>query len=266
MSSSFPFNDVRVRFSGETDDGVTRDHNEDYFFLPDEEMVGIVADGMGGHACGEVAAQMAVETIIEHFRMTADEIQVTWPFKIGHGRHNETRMSTAIQLANQLIYEDGQNTPGRKGMGTTIVSILFDEDYAMLAHVGDSRIYRIRQREREITQLTEDHAFVTDYARMKGISLREAQEIVHQSNVVSRALGMKDVVKVDLQRVAPGLGDIFLLCTDGLTDMIDDEEILEIALRQPNLDRTCDELIAAANRAGGKDNITVILARIEPAD
>jgi len=266
MSTSFPFNYMRVRFAGETDVGRKRDHNEDYFFLPDEEMIGIVADGMGGHASGEVASQMAVDTVMDYFRKTAEDLQVTWPFQIGHGRHNETRMSTAIQLANQLIYEDGQATPGRKGMGTTIVSILFDEDYAMLAHVGDSRIYRLRAREHEITQLTEDHAFVTDYARMKGITVREAQQTVRQSNVVSRALGMKSVVKVDVQRVAPGIGDIFLLCTDGLTDMVEDEDILEIVLNQQNLDRACDDLIEAANQAGGKDNITVILARIEPQD
>ncbi|MFH2007415.1 MAG: Stp1/IreP family PP2C-type Ser/Thr phosphatase [bacterium] len=264
MSTSFPFNHWRVRFSGETDVGRKRDHNEDYFFLPDEEMIGIVADGMGGHACGEVASEMAVETVIKYFRDTSDDPEVTWPFKVGHGRHNENRMATSVMLANQLIYEGGQNVEGQKGMGTTIVVILFDDDYAMLAHVGDSRIYRLRERDREIVQLTEDHAFVTDYARMKGISIQEAAETVHQSNVVSRALGMKDKVKVDVQRVAPGLGDIFLLCTDGLTDMVTDEEILEITLAQPNLDRACDDLIEAANRAGGKDNITVILARIEP--
>ena len=263
MSTSFPFNNMRVRFAGETDVGRKRDHNEDFFYLPDREMLGIVADGMGGHASGEVAAEMAVTTVIEYFRTTLEDVQVTWPFKVGHGRHNEMRLSTAIQLANQLIFEDGQAHEERKGMGTTIVSILFDDDYAMLAHVGDSRIYRLRSREREITQLTEDHAFVTDYARMKGISLKEAAETVKQGNVVSRALGMKSVVKVDVQRVAPGIGDTFLLCTDGLTDMVEDEGILEIVLAQPNLDRACDDLIAAANKAGGKDNITVILARIE---
>ncbi len=266
MSTSFPFNNWRVRFSGETDVGRKRDHNEDYFYLPDEEMIGIVADGMGGHACGEVASEMAVETVIKYFRDTQDDAQVTWPFKVGHGRHNENRMATSVMLANQLIFEEGQATKERKGMGTTIVVILFDEDYAMLAHVGDSRIYRLREQEREIVQLTEDHAFVTDYARMKGITIAEAQHTVHQSNVVSRALGMKEEVKVDVQRVAPGLGDIFLLCTDGLTDMVSDQEILEVTLAQPNLDRACDDLIEAANKAGGKDNITVVLARIEPQD
>ena len=264
MSTSFPFNSWRVRFSGETDVGRKRDHNEDYFFLPDNEMIGIVADGMGGHASGEVASEMAVTTVMDYFRRTYDEVAVTWPFKMGHGRHNENRMATSVMLANQLIYEDGMSNPERKGMGTTLVVILFDEDYAMLAHVGDSRIYRLRERENEIVQLTEDHAFVTDYARMKGISIQEAAQTVHQSNVVSRALGMKENVKVDVARVAPGLGDVFLLCTDGLTDMLTDDEILQIVIAQPNLDRACDALIAAANQAGGKDNITVILARIEP--
>lgn len=264
MSTSFPFSAMRVRFAGETDVGRKRDHNEDYFYLPDDEILGIVADGMGGHASGEVASEMAVKTVIDYFRKTQDDAQVTWPFQIGHGRHNEMRMSTAIQLANQLVYEDGQAVEARKGMGTTIVAILFAEDYAMLAHVGDSRIYRLRSREREITQLTEDHAFVTDYARMKGISIKEASQTVRQGNVVSRALGMKDVVKVDVQRVAPGIGDVFLLCTDGLTDMVEDEGILDIVLSQNSLDKACDDLIEAANQAGGKDNTTIILARIEP--
>jgi PPM family protein phosphatase len=263
VSTSFPFHGMRVRFAGETDVGRKRDHNEDYFFLPDDEMIAIVADGMGGHASGEVASQMAVETVIGFFRASAEDAEVTWPFKVGYGRHNENRLASSIMLANQKIYDDAQVTSGRKGMGTTIVSILFDDDYVMLAHVGDSRIYRVRERDREITQLTEDHSFVTDYARMKGITQQEAIATLQQKNVISRALGMKPSVKVDVRRLAPGIGDVFLLCTDGLTDMVSDPEILEIVLGQPNLDRCCDALIKAANAAGGKDNITVILARIE---
>lgn len=263
MSTSFPFNGMRVRFAGETDVGRKRDHNEDAFFLPDEEMLAIVADGMGGHASGEVASAMAVETVTGYFKGSSADTEVTWPFKIGYGRHNENRLITSIMLANQKIYQDAQVTEGRKGMGTTIVSILFDEDYAMVAHVGDSRIYRIREREREVQQITEDHSFVTDYARMKKISIQEAMGTLRQKNVISRALGMKESVKVDVQKVHPGVGDVFLLCTDGLTDMVSDEGLLEITLGEQNLDRACDALIKAANEAGGKDNITVILARVE---
>lgn len=262
MSTSFPFNRMRVRFAGETDVGKTRDHNEDYFYIPTEERFGIVADGMGGHASGEVASKMAVETVVEYFENTAKHQEVTWPYKMGHGRMNQNRLRTSIMLANQKIYEAAQDDAACRGMGTTIVSILFDEDYALLAHVGDSRIYRIR--ESGIVQLTEDHSMLNDYAKMKGISLEEAEATLHQGNVVSRALGMKPVVKVDILRINPGLGDIFLLCTDGLTDLCPDEQIYQLVMSERKLDNVCDHLIDAANDAGGKDNITVVLARMEP--
>ena len=262
MSTSFPFSNVRVRFAGETDVGKTRDHNEDNFYLPTEERFAIVADGMGGHAAGEVAAQIAVDTIVEYFRNTAEDQDVTWPYKIGHGRLSENRLVTSIMLSNQRIHEQAKENLAAKGMGTTVVSILFEEDYALLAHVGDSRIYRIRQT--EIVQVTEDHSFLNDYAKMKGITLAEAEQTVHQSNIVSRALGMRPMVKVDVIRVNPSVGDVFLLCTDGLSDMISDEMIHRIVISEPKLDRTCELLIDAANEAGGKDNITVILARVEP--
>jgi protein phosphatase len=253
---------MRVRFAGETDVGKTRDHNEDYFYIPTEERFGIVADGMGGHASGEVASKMAVETVVDYFARTSRDQEVTWPYKMGHGRLNENRLATSIMLANQKIHEKAQEDPACRGMGTTIVSILFDEDYALLAHVGDSRIYRIRQS--GIVQLTEDHSFLNDYAKLKGITVEEAEATLHQKNVVSRALGMKPVVKVDILRITPGVGDIFLLCTDGLTDLCSDEEIYQIVLSEPKLDNVCDKLIDAANDAGGKDNITVELARMEP--
>ncbi len=261
MSTSFPYNRMRVRFAGETDVGKTRDHNEDFFYLPTEERLGIAADGMGGHASGEVASKMAVETIVEYFANTAKRQDVTWPYKMGHGRMNENRLRTGIMLANQKIYEAAQEDAACRGMGTTIVAILFDEDYALLAHVGDSRIYRIR--ESGIVQLTEDHSFLNDYAKMKGITVEEAEATLHQKNVVSRALGMKPVVNVDIHRINPGVGDTFLLCTDGLTDMCTDEEIFWTIMNGKKLDNICDSLIDAANDAGGKDNITVVLARME---
>ncbi len=264
MSTSFPFNHMRVRFAGETDVGKTRDHNEDAFYLPVEERFAIVADGMGRHASGEVASQLAVETIVEHFQRTAEDQDVTWPYKMGHGRMSENRLVVSIMLANQKIYEQAQANPAYKGMGTTVVSVLFEEDFALLAHVGDSRIYRLRPA--EIVQLTQDHSFLNEYARMKGITVAEAQSMLRQKNVISRALGMKPMVKVDVVRVNPSLGDVYLLCTDGLTDMISDEAIHRIVFSEEKLDKVCDMLIDAANEAGGKDNITVVLARIEPQD
>lgn len=253
---------MRVRFAGDTDVGRKRTHNEDFFYLPTEERFAIVADGMGGHASGEVASKMAVETVVRYFLSTAEDRDLTWPFKMGHGRMNENRLHTSIMMANQLIHERAQNDQGCRGMGTTIVTILFDEDYALLGHVGDSRVYRIRDT--EILQLTEDHSFLNDYAKMKGISVEEAEQTLSQKNVISRALGMKPVVKVDVHRFNPSLDDIFLLCTDGLSGMVPDPDIHRIVMSEPSLDKAVDKLIEAANGAGGVDNITAVLTRIEP--
>ena len=196
MSSSFPMRNMRVRFSGETNIGLKRAHNEDSFFLPEEAKLAIVADGMGGHASGEVASKMAVDTVAEHFRNTAEDAELTWPYKLdGPDKYDANRLTTGIKLANLRIYDKAQKDENCHGMGTTIVATLFLDDKVLIGHVGDSRVYRFRDG--QLMQLTEDHSLLNDYIRMKRLAADDVGKFPHK-NVIVRALGMKESVQVDL--------------------------------------------------------------------
>jgi serine/threonine protein phosphatase PrpC len=263
MSSSFPLDGMRVRFAGDSNVGMKRAHNEDSFYLPESERLAIVADGMGGHASGEVASRMAVETISGFFKATQEEQQLTWPFKMDKGhRYDVNRMITAIKLANLKIHEQAQKDPRCHGMGTTVVSALFIDDALVVGHVGDSRLYR--RRDGVLEQITEDHSLLNDYIKMKHLSPDEIAAFPHK-NVIVRALGMKDTVQVDVHLDTPKLGDVYLICSDGLSGMIKDEDMSEMAANEPDLDALCEKLITTANKNGGLDNITVVAVRLEQA-
>jgi protein phosphatase len=243
--------------------GMKRAHNEDSFYLPESERLAIVADGMGGHASGEVASRMAVETISGFFKATQEEQQLTWPFKMDKGhRYDVNRMVTAIKLANLKIHEQAQKDPRCHGMGTTVVSALFLDDALVVGHVGDSRLYR--RRDGAFEQITEDHSLLNDYIKMKHLSPDEIAAFPHK-NVIVRALGMKDTVQVDVHVDAPRMGDVYLICSDGLSGMIKDEDMAEIAASDRDLDVVCERLITTANKNGGLDNITVVAVRLEEA-
>jgi PPM family protein phosphatase len=259
MSSSFPLDGMRVRFAGDSNVGMKRAHNEDSFYLPESERLAIVADGMGGHASGEVASRMAVDTIVGFFKATMDDQQLTWPFKMDHGhRYDINRMVTAIKLANLKIHEQAQKDPRCHGMGTTVVSTLFLDRALIVGHVGDSRLYR--RRDGVMKQLTEDHSLLNDYIKMKRLTAEEIANFPHK-NVIVRALGMKDTVQVDVARVEPKDGDVFLLCSDGLSGMVSDAELQATLQKVTDLQQACERLIEQANAAGGTDNITCVLAR-----
>jgi protein phosphatase len=263
MSTSFPLDGKRLRFAGDSNVGMKRAHNEDSFYLPESERLAIVADGMGGHASGEVASRMAVDTISGFFKVTQDDQQLTWPFKMDHGnRYDVNRMVTAIKLANLKIHEQAQKDPRCHGMGTTVVSTLFLDRALVVGHVGDSRLYR--RRDGSLKQITEDHSLLNDYIKMKNLSADEIAAFPHK-NVIVRALGMKDTVQVDVHVDAPALGDLYILCSDGLSGMVKDEELESIILEENDLDALCEKLVAAANKNGGLDNITVVAARVEEA-
>lgn len=250
---------MKLRYAGMTHVGMKRAHNEDNLALVPEESLYIVADGMGGHASGEVASQMAVETMMNFFRMTTRDEDVTWPFKEEPGlRYDENRLVTAIKFSNQRIYEAATRESRFKGMGTTIVAAFFTRGGAYLGHVGDSRAYRVRGG--QIRQLTDDHSLLNDYIKANRLTQDEIDNFPHK-NVIVRALGMKDLVDVDVTRIDPQVGDLYLLCSDGLSSMIDDDHILEIVSAQPNLELACRGLVDAANEAGGTDNVTVALIR-----
>jgi serine/threonine protein phosphatase PrpC len=249
-----------MQLAGQTDVGMKRNHNEDTFSILEEENLFLVCDGMGGHASGEVASQMAVQTIRNFFRETREDPELTWPYKMDRSRrYEENRLITAIKLANLRIHEASKRESKYHGMGTTIVAFYSIEEGAYLAHVGDSRIYRLR--EGQLVQVTEDHSLLNDYIKMKKLTADEIANFPHK-NVIVRALGMKESVKVDTFLEQPHPGDIFLLCTDGLSGEVPDPQIREIMLRHgKNLQPMSQELIDTAKKNGGADNITVILVR-----
>ena len=170
------------------------------------------------------------------------------------------RMQQAVMLANVEIWERTQRE-GQSRMGTTIVAMYFLDDKVIIGHVGDSRGYRLRDG--ELVQLTEDHSLINDYIKMKRMTAEEAENWPHK-NVVVRALGMKESVAVDIHTEKPQVGDCYLLCSDGLTGMVTDDQIAVTLATERDLDRAVDTLIEMANAAGGIDNISVVLARVEP--
>jgi serine/threonine protein phosphatase PrpC len=252
---------VRVEAAGDTSVGMKRNHNEDNYAILSEEDLFIVADGMGGHASGEVASQMAIETMRDFFRATSQDPEATWPYKMDKTRgYQENRLITGIKLANLRIFEAAQRNAGQRGMGTTMVALLAFDDGVLVGHVGDSRVYRLR--EGKLTQLTEDHSLLNDYIKMKRLSPEEIANFPHK-NVIVRALGMKESVKVDCFLDKPESGDIYVMCTDGLSGPVSDDEIREITyLSAADLMGASKGLIERANRNGGPDNITVVLARV----
>ncbi len=250
---------ARVLVAGETNVGMKRTHNEDAFEVIDEERLFIVADGMGGHASGEVASKMAIETLREFFAATSQDSEATWPYKMDKARsYEENRLITGIKLANLRIHESAQREPRLRGMGTTIVSILVIDEGVLIAHVGDSRVYRLRQG--KLDQLTDDHSLLNDYIKMKRLTEEEIANFPHK-NVIVRALGMKEMVKVDTRLDPPQPGDIYLLCSDGLCGPVSDQEISEITSSSNDLKAIGSKLIERANANGGPDNVTVVLAK-----
>jgi protein phosphatase len=253
---------LRIEVAGQTDVGRKRSHNEDNFAIYSEFGLYIVADGMGGHASGEVASKMAVETLREFFASTADDPERTWPYKMDRSKgYEENRLITGVKLSNLRIYETAQKNSKQRGMGTTICALFAVEDGVYIAHVGDSRAYRIR--EGKIEQLTEDHSLLNDYKKMKKLTAEEIENFPHK-NVIVRALGMKDTVKVDTRFEAPRAGDTMLLCSDGLCGPVTDERMLEIVQSSIDLPSATRRLIETANENGGPDNITCVLARWIP--
>ncbi len=260
MSISFAVGNRRVRFAGKTDVGKVRAHNEDDLFIPSDMAVAAISDGMGGHACGEVASRITVETIERYYRSSSSVEAPTWPFRLPQIEVERNRMTTAIKLANSEIFDQAAADPDKKGMGCTVDAIYFAQGRLYIGHVGDSRAYRFRAG--QLTQLTEDHSLLNDYRRIKEMAEAEIEAFPHK-NVVVRALGLAEHVAVDVIVDEYHLDDIFLLCSDGLTDLIDDAEICDIIeKRGKRLDGACDALVDAANEAGGRDNITAVLIQI----
>ena len=183
----------------------------------------------------------------------------TWPYKMDRSKgYEENRLITGIKLANLRIYETAQRDAGKRGMGTTIVVLFAVEDGVYVAHVGDSRSYRFRDG--KIEQLTEDHSLLNDYIKMKRLTAEEIANFPHK-NVIVRALGMKETVKVDAIYDKPRPGDLYILCSDGLCGPTGDDEIRDLVLKHKDPRECAQSLIDRANEKGGPDNITVVILR-----
>ena len=233
-----------------------RTHNEDYFSLIEDEQLFLVADGMGGHASGEVASKMAAEVLQEFYVRTKDD-DATWPYKMDRQlSYVENRLVVGIKMANQRIFEAACRDIRFKGMGTTIVSGQVVGDKFYIAHVGDSRCYRIRGG--GIQQMTRDHSLLEDYKDAKPNMSEEEQRKFPHKNVITRALGMRETVQVDVLAHDIQDQDVFLLCSDGLSGMVEDAKIMELVKGSADLELAVSGLVEAANQAGGTDNITVL--------
>ena len=253
---------LKVSASGLTDVGLQREHNEDGYLVAAEHDLFIVADGMGGHRAGDVASRIAIETMGEFFNSMANE-DVTWPYHFDTTlSEEENRLLTGIRIANRQIFERSIRSREFQGMGTTLVGVLFSGRHrrVYIGHVGDSRCYRVRGG--EIRLLTRDHSLVNDYL-LAMPELTEEQKGELPKNVITRALGMQDHVVVDLQSDEPQQGDIYLLCSDGLSGMITDDGILDIVMAEQHPSTICESLIGKANDNGGEDNITAVVLRVD---
>jgi serine/threonine protein phosphatase PrpC len=244
-----------------TDVGLVRELNEDNFKLVPDKNLAIVCDGMGGHAAGEVASQLAVDTIAEVVSHPELDLPAPSSFKAGKDFIEEgAQLVNAIRLANRRIYLESSRNSEVRGMGTTVVAALFDETYVVVCHVGDSRVYRFRNENLE--QLTVDHSWVNELINSKQLTEEESKNFISK-NVITRALGTREDVKVDIRQDRIAEGDIYLLCSDGLCGFVSDGDILKsLARKDASLDQIAGELIERANAAGGEDNITVSLVKV----
>jgi PPM family protein phosphatase len=227
-----------VTLYARSDIGLARSNNEDSFFTDVGRGLAVVADGMGGHAGGEVASKLAVETISDGLK-GGDSF---WPF--GRAQRERTQVLDAIRLANQRVRAAAAKDSTLAGMGTTIVVLWIKNARAHIAHVGDSRIYRYRRG--GLVQLTRDHSWPSEEAAMR--------------NVLTRAIGAEQSVDIDHRLIEVSPGDVFLLCSDGLTRPVPDETIAQTLGETKNGDRAAERLIELARANGAPDNVTVVLA------
>ena len=253
---------MKITYKAVSDVGRKRKGNEDSLFVNPEQHLFVVADGMGGHAAGEIASKVAVDSINEFVCLTGGDEEITWPFGLDENiSYDGNRLKTAIRYANRKVLEATKEKSEYEGMATTVAAVLLDGDTANLGHVGDSRVYLVRDG--EITQLTSDHSWVNEQIQSGVISPDQAR--THPlRNVVTRALGGKPDLQVDMQQHKAKAGDILLLCSDGLTTMIPDEDIVRVVREADgDVEKAAQALVASANAKGGEDNITVLLIRFD---
>lgn len=247
-----------MRFAGGTDTGLVREHNEDQIAWREDMGIAVLADGMGGHRAGEIASRMAVRTIIDELCGALAETPLS-----AHAGDDGTEAiylcTNAVAQANNAIYQSAHSDPACAGMGTTVVLALCGPEYVTISHVGDSRLYLFRAG--QLQQVTADHSVVQDAIR-QGLYTPDEARRAFSKNVITRALGIAADVDIETQELRTELGDVLLLCSDGLSDQVSDADIA-LTLRSfgANLDEAARHLISLANARGGIDNVSVVLVR-----
>ena len=251
----------RYRSAARTDVGMKRDHNEDSFLVNEDIGLYVVCDGMGGHAGGETASRLAVQTIEKE--LISAKLRIDDPFSAKASLPESPlagALREAVEGACAAVFRSSRAHPELAGMGTTCISLLVQGDHAIVGHVGDSRAYLVRDG--QVWQLSEDHSLVNEQVRA-GLLTEEEAKHSRLKNIITRSVGFEEDVLVDVVGVETRSGDKFLLCSDGLSNLIDNDEIRD-ALVQTELDQVPEMLIQLANSRGGDDNITVIAVhRIE---
>ena len=252
---------MRITCCGMTDVGVKRTNNEDNYLINDELGLFVVCDGMGGHVGGEFASAIAVNTVEEvlsNFEYHEGEFGTFDPDE-GPVEVVREKLRYAVRLAGKRIFEKAQEEPEYRGMGTTCIALLMDGGNAFLSHVGDSRAYVVR--EGRIEQLTEDHSLVNE--KIKAGLITPEQARTHKlKNIITRSLGYTEDVEIDVQVRAVRRGDHFLMCSDGLSNLVETGEIGEIVL-DAGPQEAARRLIELACERGGDDNVTVLIARVD---
>ena len=250
----------KLRCVGMTDTGKVREHNEDTIAFDADIGLLVLADGMGGYNAGEVASGIAVKTILNLVRESVDRQDLRTLDRDSGMSRPSIILRDAIHRANKIIYQTARTQPNCEGMGTTVVSMLFFDNRASIAHVGDSRLYRLRNDKFE--QVTMDHSLLQELVDRGFYSAEEAQRAANK-NYVTRALGVEPNVEVEVQEVPVQKGDFYALCSDGLSDMVEDDDMhLTLTTFGANLDTVAKQLIQLANDNGGRDNISVVMANV----
>ncbi len=248
---------LSLEVAGRSDVGRVRPSNEDHFGYDEQLGIFVVCDGMGGHAAGEVASQIAVDTVLSFFRERKTSVEDD--AYLDDAPLGARLLAEAVKQANDAILNYAEEHKNTSGMGTTLVAARFCNGIFSIANVGDSRIYLFR--EGQLLQLTEDHSLVMEQVRRGMITLEQAKRSSAQ-NIITRALGTDESTLPDLGEFPAQGGDTLLLTTDGVLRHVDDGEIRSILLQLPSLQAACDTLIDAANQSGGEDNSTCVLIRV----
>lgn len=246
----------QLRIAGCTDTGVRRQQNEDHIGFHQDLGIAVLADGMGGHQCGEVASHMAVESVLRKLKTIAERQSLR---PITSSQLSEI-VSNTISQSNTMIFEASEALEDQRGMGTTLVAVLVHGTELCVGHVGDSRLYLLRNQ--ELKRITKDHSLVQDLVD-KGFYTEAEARKANVGHIVTRALGTKDSVEVDTLHANLEEGDVLLMCSDGLSDMVEDwhiEEVLSDGCDE--LESKAQELVDLANQNGGRDNISVILIQV----